>query len=132
MTRRAIGSSSFRLYHRLPSLTDDEQALWVLDQAINQRGFYTDGALLDASSRIAAEAGQATQDELSRITDGELTSTDQVAAMLAWLGERGCKIQDLKKPTLGHALRFSFAGNALAAAIAIVQRCRSIGTSGHP
>jgi DNA polymerase len=93
------------LFHRLPPLTDDEQALWVLDQIINQRGFYTDGPLLDASSRIAAEAGQATQNELARITDGALTSTDQVAAMLTWLEEHGCKIQDLKKPTLGHALR---------------------------
>jgi DNA polymerase len=93
------------LYHRLPPLTDDEQALWVLDQTINSRGFYTDGPLLDASSRIAAEAGQAMQDELARITDGALTSTDQVAAMQAWLGDRSCKVQDLKKPTLSHALR---------------------------
>jgi DNA polymerase len=93
------------LFHRLPALTDDEHSLWVLDQTINSRGFYTDGPLLDASSRIAAEAGQATQDELARITDGALTSTDQVAGMLSWLGDRGCKVQDLKKPTLGHALR---------------------------
>src|SRR5262249_36716804 len=93
------------LFHRLPPLTDAEQVLWVLDQQINQRGFYTDGPLLEASSRIAAAAGQATQDELARITGGEVTSIDQVAAMLTWLGEHGCKVTDLKKPTLSHALR---------------------------
>jgi DNA polymerase len=93
------------LYHRVPLLTDAEQTLWVLDQQINQRGFYTDGPLLEAASKIAAEAGQATQDELARITGGELTSTDQVAATLEWLGEHGCEVKDLRKPTLGHALR---------------------------
>ena len=93
------------LLHRLPPLANSEQALWILDATINQRGFHTDGALLEAASRIAAAAGQAVQDELIRITDGALTSTDQVAALLAWLGEHGCEVKDLRKPTLRHALR---------------------------
>src|SRR6516165_6936170 len=33
------------LFHRLPPLSDDEQALWVLDQVINRRGFAIDRAL---------------------------------------------------------------------------------------
>jgi DNA polymerase len=92
------------LFHRLPPLTDSEQTLWALDAQINQRGFHTDGPLLEAASRIAASASQSVQEELARITAGELTSTDQVAAMLAWLGEHGCKVKDLRKPTLRHAL----------------------------
>ena len=67
---------------------------------INQRGFHTDGPLLKAASRIAADAGQAVQGESTRITDGALTTTDQVAAILAWLGEHGCEVKDLRKPTL--------------------------------
>src|SRR6516164_343432 len=74
------------LYQRVLPLIDSEQALWALDATINRRGFHTDAALLGAASRIAIAAGQAVQDELARITAGELTSTDQVAAMLAWLG----------------------------------------------
>jgi DNA polymerase len=93
------------LSHRLLPLIDSEQALWALDAVINGRGFYTDGALLEAASKIAVTAGDAVQAELTRITAGALTSTDQVAAMLAWLGEHGCEIKDLRKPTLGHALR---------------------------
>ena len=93
------------LFHRLPPLTDSEQTLWALDATINQRGFHTDGALLEAASRIAAAAGQAVQEELARITAGALTSTDQVAALLSWLGEHGCEVKDLRKPTLKHALR---------------------------
>jgi hypothetical protein len=92
------------LFHRLPPLADAEQALWMLDQQINQRGFYTDGPLLEAASQIAAAAGHAVQDELIRITAGALTSTDQVTAMQDWLGEHGCKVKDLRKPTLKHAL----------------------------
>jgi DNA polymerase bacteriophage-type len=93
------------LFHRLPPLADSEQALWILDATINQRGFHTDGPLLEAASRIAAAAGQAVQEELARITAGELNSTDQVAALLAWLGEHGCEVKDLRKTTLRHALR---------------------------
>jgi DNA polymerase bacteriophage-type len=93
------------LFQRLPPLADSEQALWVLDAIINGRGFYTDGSLLEAASQIAAAAGEAMQDELIRITAGALTSTDQVTAMQAWLGEHGCEVKDLKKPTLRHALR---------------------------
>ena len=93
------------LFHRLLPLTDSEQALWVLDATINARGFHTDGPLLEAASHIAAAAGQATQDELIRITAGALTSTDQVAALLAWLVDHGCEVKNLQKPMLRHALR---------------------------
>jgi DNA polymerase len=92
-------------YHRLPPLADSEQALWILDAIINQRGFHTDGLLLSSASRIAAAAGEAVQDELIRITGGALTSTDQVGALQDWLGEHGCGVKDLRKPTLRHALR---------------------------
>src|SRR5262249_44606869 len=93
------------LYHRLPPLTDEEKTLLGLDQTINARGFFTDGDLLQSASRIAAAASQAVQDELISLTSGALTSTDQVSAMLAWLEDHGCKVADLRKPSLGHALR---------------------------
>jgi DNA polymerase bacteriophage-type len=85
------------LFHRLPPLAGSEQALWVLDALINQRGFHTDGPLLEAASRIGAAAGAAAHDEIARITDGALTSTNQVEALQAWLSE-------IQKPTLKHAL----------------------------
>jgi DNA polymerase len=93
------------LFRRLSRLTDAEQELWLVDQQINRRGFFTDGPLLAAASHIAAAANQAVQEELARITDGALTSTDQVAASLAWLAEHDCKVNDLQKATLKQALR---------------------------
>jgi len=93
------------LYQRVSPLIDSEQALWALDATINRRGFHTDAGLLEAASRIAIAAGQAVQEELARITAGALTSTNQVAALLAWLAERGCEVKNRQKPTLKHALR---------------------------
>jgi DNA polymerase bacteriophage-type len=92
------------LYQRLPPLSDAEQELWVLDAIINRRGFHTDGPLLEAGSTVAAAAGAAAQEEVARITNGALTSTNQVEALQAWLGEHGCEIKDVRKPTLKHAL----------------------------
>jgi DNA polymerase len=93
------------LYHRLPPLSDAEQALWVLDAGINNRGFFTDGPLLEAAARIAANVDQATQDELVRITAGEVGSTNQITRLQTWLAERGCEVKDGTKGTLKAALR---------------------------
>ena len=69
------------------------------------RGFYTDGLLLEAASHIVAAADQAVQEELARITNGALFSTEQVDALQAWLAEHGCEVKDIQKGTLRHALR---------------------------
>ena len=92
------------LYRRLAAAVGCRTGAMGARRTINQRGFYTDGALLEAASRIAAAAGHAAHDEIARITDGALTSTDQVAALQTWLGEHGCEVKDVRKPTLKHAL----------------------------
>ncbi len=67
------------LFQRLPPLIPAEQAMWVLDQRINDRGFYTDGVLVEKAIAIATAADCAVQAELSEITGGEITSTGQSA-----------------------------------------------------
>jgi DNA polymerase len=93
------------LFQRLPPLLPAEQELWQLDQIINDRGFYTDGGLIEKAIAIAEAAGKAVQAELQQITGGEITSTSQVAKLLAWLAAHGCELVDLQKPTLANALR---------------------------
>jgi DNA polymerase len=92
------------LDRRLPPLIPSEQALWELDAAINDRGFYIDGALIEAAAGIVAAAGEEVQNELRELTGGAIGSVNQVAALLAWLAERGCAVTDLRKPTLRQAL----------------------------
>jgi DNA polymerase bacteriophage-type len=93
------------LYPRVGFICPQEQDLWQLDAVINRRGFYTDGVLLEAASGVATVADEAVQDELAQITDGALISTNQEKALKLWLGEHGCKVKDIQKPTLQHALR---------------------------
>ena len=44
------------LYTRLPSLSASEQALWIFDAIINQRGFCIDRSLAEAARKIAIAA----------------------------------------------------------------------------
>ena len=91
------------LFRRLPPLTDSEQALWVLDQLINERGFHTDGALLNAAHHVVTETEAALQMEFRELTG--LDSTNQTAKLIAWLAEHSCAVTDVQKGTLKHALR---------------------------
>jgi DNA polymerase len=91
------------LYHWLLPLGAAEQALWQLDQIINERGFYTDGALIEKAIAIATAAEREIQVEFQRITG--LNSTNQVEKTLAWLAAHGCVVADLQKPTCSAALR---------------------------
>jgi DNA polymerase len=93
------------LYRVLPPLLPAEQKLWELDQAINDRGFYCDGILIDKAITISTAADRALQAELQQITNGGIESTSQVAKLLSWLAARGCIVEDAQKATLSAALR---------------------------
>jgi DNA polymerase len=93
------------LFLLLPPLSQAEQRLWELDQVINDRGFYTDGALIKAGIAIVADAVRAVQAEVVEITCGTIETTNQVAKFLAWLAARGCALADLQKGTLAAALK---------------------------
>jgi DNA polymerase len=91
------------LHKRIGFLGDSEQAVWELDAAINDRGFYTDGALLEAAYKLVTGAEAAAQMEFRELTG--LGSTNQIDAFIAWLAARGCEVKDATKGTLAHALR---------------------------
>jgi DNA polymerase len=90
------------LHKRLPPLSSDEQSVWVLDQTINRRGFYTDGPLLDAAHTLVTGAGAQRQAEFHEITG---LSVNQIDAFVAWLGGHGCVVKDATRATLRQALR---------------------------
>jgi DNA polymerase len=88
------------LHKHVPFLESNEQALWILDQQINDRGVYIDAPLLDAALRIA-EQGRAEIDvELSKITEGEIDSVHQVGRLLEWLNTHGAKLKNIGKGSL--------------------------------
>jgi DNA polymerase len=92
------------LAKHVPFLEGNEQALWILDQLINDRGVHIDRQLLDAALKIA-EQGRAEIDvELAKVTAGEIDSVNQVKRLLKWLNDQGAKLKNIGKETLEKAL----------------------------
>lgn len=80
----------------LPWLSAEEHAIWVLDQTINNRGFYVDEELAAAACEIARQAKIYIDHEITRLTNGQVTSFTQVARITPWL-KQYCNIKSLNK-----------------------------------
>jgi DNA polymerase len=93
------GACEREAYHVLPALSETEQALWVLDQTVNDRGFFTDGALIEAAC-AAAEM----DDEIAEFRRLTGLNPTQVAKIKDWLAGHGCTVSGMDKKTLRHAL----------------------------
>lgn len=83
---------------RAHPLTPAEQALWVWDRKVNDRGLPIDVTFAEKAAGIVGEAAERYLDEIAYIT-GLLNpnSRDQV---LKWLQARGVKIDNLRAETL--------------------------------
>jgi DNA polymerase bacteriophage-type len=93
------------LYRRIGFLSKPEQALWILDQIINDRGIHLDQALIKAAIKITEQAQTELNAELAEISSGKVQSVHQHAALLAWLvNDGGCKVDAVDKTTLKRAL----------------------------
>jgi DNA polymerase len=92
------------LHKHIPLLEGDEQALWLLDQDINDRGVHVDRQLLDAAIKIAQQAQTEINVELAKITSGEIDSIHQVSRLLQWLNAHGCKLKSIHKESLEQTL----------------------------
>ena len=88
------------LFGRLQPLSPAEQALWVLDATINQRGFCVDRDLAEAARKIAQAAAPEIDSELAEVTGGAVTGVNQVARLQGWLKQNGCAVEDLQKKTV--------------------------------
>jgi hypothetical protein len=88
------------LYHRIGFLPAEEQAHWLLDAAINDRGICIDRALLSAALKIAEAAKIEINAELAKVTEGSVATVNQTGKILAWLTANGLPLDDLQKATL--------------------------------
>jgi DNA polymerase bacteriophage-type len=92
------------LHRRIGFLPADEQANWVLDARINDRGVPIDRRLLEAAIKVTEAAKREIAAEIASITGGVVTGINQTARILSWLAANGCVVSDLQKPTLRKAL----------------------------
>jgi DNA polymerase len=92
------------IIRRFGFLTPAEQAVWEGNEVINERGVYIDRQLLTPMLRLEAEIATWVREEISRLSEGDISSPGQRDRILAWLGQRGCVLPDLRKETVAAAL----------------------------
>ncbi len=88
----------------IPELPEEEQATWVLDARINDRGVTLDTALVDRLQVVADEAKGDADAYMEVLTEGEVKSVTSAAALLGFLKGIGYPHDDLKKETVTRRL----------------------------
>ncbi len=73
------------LFHTIPQLSEAEQWLWELDQSINDRGFYLDVELAQKARKIITDGFYLLNEEVARLTNGQVTTVNQRDRLLKWL-----------------------------------------------
>ena len=90
---------------QLRGLTDNEQAVWVLTQKINDRGVPVDPAELKNAVFACENNKSEINREITEITGGY--TANQPAKLIGWLAERGVKVDDLTAETVTKLLQRS-------------------------
>jgi hypothetical protein len=98
-----------KLFGALPPLTDAERELWLLDQAINARGFHVDRNLAHAMQEVAVKRRAEIAEALAQLSGGEVSSPDETDRIKAWLGKRGHKLNSIDKKAKAKLLSQSLA-----------------------
>ena len=92
------------LHGRLQLLSDAEQALWMLVQRINARGFHVDRKFAEAARQIAKAAAPEINAELAELTGGAVTGINQIAKLAQWLQQQGCTLSKLDRKAIDKLL----------------------------
>lgn len=94
------------VHRKLPTwnFQNENLAAWILDQAINERGFGFDRTLAQAASKVL-EIAKLEQKRYTRtLTDGEVGSVTQRQKLLDWFNTSGLEIASMKSSEIRDAL----------------------------
>jgi DNA polymerase len=89
----------------LPPMIDSERALWLFDQEINFRGVKVDRELVKKILLLITEEKKNLLRELKHLTNNEVETGGQGAAIQRWLKKQGVNIEDLKAKTVEDAIK---------------------------
>jgi Toprim domain/CHC2 zinc finger/DNA polymerase family A len=92
------------VFNALPPMPPAEQEHWELDATINARGFCTDIALAVAARDLARNERRQLNAEIANLTNGEITSIDQVARIQAYVERHGHQLMSLNKRSVAAVL----------------------------
>jgi DNA polymerase len=84
----------------LPDLNEAETELYLLDQAINERGFQLDTEAVDSALKLIAAETLDLNAQLTAITGGQVTKATQRERMKAWFESEGLLLDDTKGATI--------------------------------
>ena len=103
------------MHQRLRELPEDEQALWVLDYKINQRGVLVDLPAINKALRLVdAEKARLNADML-KVTGGVVGSCTEVQLLVKWIRLQGVEVKGLAKADVLDALDGDLPANVRAA-----------------
>lgn len=93
------------LSSRLPDLSDEENAVYVLDQVINERGVRIDQQAIATALRLIAKETDILNAELAEVTGGAVTKVTQRARLMAWMEGEGLRLDNTQKQTIDTLLQ---------------------------
>ena len=98
--------------NKLVPLSDYEQRVWALTLRMNDRGVHLDMPLVDALQRVAEQAKDRLDKEMTEVTGHAVTACSQVAALTRWLQTQGVDADKLNKNAIEDLLASEMHGNA--------------------
>ena len=90
---------------RMIPLSDDEQAVWVLDQLVNDRGIRIDRRSAIAAINLVEKAKTALDWEMRGATGNQVKKCSQVAQLKAWAESQGVTLDGVAKDDILAALQ---------------------------
>jgi DNA polymerase len=85
---------------RVLPLSKAEQALWELDQQINDRGVHIDATLCNAAKRLVACTEERLDKEIAKLTDFAVTGVSNSGQLTTWLRSKGLDIPGVAKDVI--------------------------------
>ncbi len=85
---------------RLIDLSDEETAMFLMDAAVNERGFRLDVAGVDAALEVVEAECKDLNAELFALTNGKVERATQRERMVNWLSEQGLHLENTQKDTI--------------------------------
>lgn len=95
----------------IPALNDFEQYVWFLDQTINKRGVRVDVAAIKKAKSFADTHAKELYKEVFEVSEGLFEKVSRRALVLDWLASQNIPLEDLKKKTVGDALKNQLPAN---------------------
>lgn len=89
---------------RLLPLSPSEQALWQLDQRINDRGVHVDIELCEQSNKIVDDLKADLDRKMSKLTDFDVTGCTNRNQFAAWLRAKGVETDSIARDALDEML----------------------------